>query len=88
MAPRKVDLIGLSRAELVTEMARMQLPRFRADQLWHWIYHKGVTDFSAMTTLAKPLRANLSGYYTIGRWAVSSRQESQDGTIKWLFRLA
>ena len=88
LAPRKVDLIGLSRAELVTEMARMQLPRFRADQLWHWIYHKGVTDFSAMTTLAKPLRANLSGYYTIGRLAVSSRQESQDGTIKWLFRLA
>ncbi|MEC8852748.1 MAG: 23S rRNA (adenine(2503)-C(2))-methyltransferase RlmN, partial [Pseudomonadota bacterium] len=88
LAPRKVDLIGLSRAELVTEMARMQLPRFRADQLWHWIYHKGVTDLSAMTTLAKPLRANLSGYYTIGRLAVSSRQESQDGTIKWLFRLA
>ena len=88
LAPRKVDLIGLSRAELVAEMARMQLPRFRADQLWHWIYHKGVTDFADMTTLAKPLRANLDGYYTIGRLAVSTRQESQDGTIKWLFRLA
>ena len=69
-------MIGLSRAELVDEMARMQLPRFRADQLWHWIYHKGVTDFSAMTTLAKPLRANLDGYYTIGRLAVSSRQKA------------
>lgn len=56
----RVDLLGLDRAALLAEMTRLSLPRFRADQLWHWIYHRGVTDFNEMTTLAKPLRMALS----------------------------
>ena len=84
----RVDLLGLDRAALLAEMTRLSLPRFRADQLWHWIYHRGVTDFNEMTTLAKPLRMALSETHQISRLAVSRRQESDDGTIKWLFRLA
>ena len=84
----RIDLLGLGRDALIAEMARLSLPRFRADQLWHWIYHRGITDFNAMTTLAKPLRMALVETHQISRLAVSRRQESDDGTVKWLFRLA
>lgn len=84
----RIDLLGLGRDALIAEMARLSLPRFRADQLWHWIYHRGVTNFNAMTTLAKTLRMALAETHQISRLAVSRRQESDDGTIKWLFRLA
>jgi len=41
--------IGLSREELTQAMAAIGQPAFRARQLWHWIYHRGATDFAAMT---------------------------------------
>jgi len=42
-------------------------PAFRAKQLWHWIYHRGETDFDKMTTLAKPFRAALAERFEVGR---------------------
>ncbi len=45
------ELIGLSREELAAELAAIGEPAFRAKQLWHWIYHQGVTDFAAMTNV-------------------------------------
>ena len=54
------NLVGLSREELAAEMALIGEKPFRAKQLWHWIYHQGVTDFSAMSTLNKPLRDKLA----------------------------
>ena len=83
-----VDLIGLSRVELCTHLENLGLPRFRAKQLWHWIYYRGVTDFAAMTTLSKTLRADLTGRFRIGRPSFTREQVSEDGTIKWLFRFA
>src|SRR5204863_6698932 len=50
------NLVGLSRAELAAEMAGFGAEPFRARQLWHWIYHRGATDFAAMTNLAKGFR--------------------------------
>jgi 23S rRNA (adenine2503-C2)-methyltransferase len=84
----QVDLIGLSRAELAERLADLGLPRFRAGQVWHWLYHRGVTDFADMTTLAKPLRNALATHFRIGRPAIARDQHSVDGTIKWLFRFA
>ncbi len=78
------NLIGLSRAELAAEMATLGEKPFRAGQLWHWIYHRGETDFAAMTTLSKAFRARLAEGYRVNRPAVSECQESYDGTIKWL----
>ena len=43
------DLVGLSRAELAAELAAIGEKPFRTKQLWHWIYHQGVTDFSRMS---------------------------------------
>ena len=82
------DLVGLSREELGAELASLGEPGFRAHQLWHWIYHRGVTDFERMTTLAKSLRAKLAEHYVVGRPTASKDLTSVDGTRKWLLGLA
>jgi 23S rRNA (adenine2503-C2)-methyltransferase len=83
---QRKDLIGLGRDELAAEMAAFGAEPFRARQLWHWLYHRGATDFAAMTTLAKSFRAELEQRYRIGRPAVARGQQSSDGTRKWLLR--
>ncbi len=84
----RIDLVGLSRAELAAQVAAIGEKPFRAKQLWHWIYHRGVTDFAAMTTLAAPLRERLAERFVVGRPAVAREQGSDDGTRKWLLRFA
>lgn len=59
--------------------------KFRATQLFRWIHHKGASDFSQMTDLAKSLRDKLEGSARIEGLPVISQHESADGTIKWLF---
>jgi 23S rRNA (adenine2503-C2)-methyltransferase len=80
------DLVGLSRDELAAEMVAVGEKPFRAKQLWHWIYHQGVTDFSAMNTIAKPMQAIFAERFVVGRPQVSTEQTSTDGTRKWLLR--
>jgi 23S rRNA (adenine2503-C2)-methyltransferase len=80
------DLVGLSREELAAEMAQAGEKPFRAKQLWHWIYHQGVRDFAAMSTIAKPLQQKLGEHFVIGRPEVAADQLSQDETRKFLFR--
>ncbi|ONG50026.1 23S rRNA (adenine(2503)-C(2))-methyltransferase [Pseudoroseomonas deserti] len=79
------ELVGLSRDELVAEMVAIGEKAFRAKQLWHWIYHQGVTDFSKMSTIARPLQNKLAERFVIGRPGVNLEQTSTDGTRKWLF---
>ena len=81
------NLIGLTRQELAAEIEGMGEPAFRARQLWHWIYHRGATDFAAMTTLSKGYRARLAKTFVVRRLQVSVAQTSLDGTRKWLLRL-
>jgi 23S rRNA (adenine2503-C2)-methyltransferase len=80
------NLVGLSRAELAAEMAGFGAEPFRARQLWHWIYHRGATDFAAMTNLAKGFRERLAGTYALRRPGISQALASGDGTRKWLLR--
>jgi 23S rRNA (adenine2503-C2)-methyltransferase len=84
----RIGLIGLDRAELAAELARMGAPAFRARQLWHWIYHRGVSDFAAMTTLAKGFRSELSARYHLARPRIMVDRRSIDGTRKWLLGFA
>jgi 23S rRNA (adenine2503-C2)-methyltransferase len=79
-------LVGLSREELTALMQEIGEPAFRARQLWHWIYHRGETDFDKMTTLAKPFRAALAARFEVGRPGISVDRESIDGTRKWLLK--
>jgi 23S rRNA (adenine2503-C2)-methyltransferase len=87
-ADRRANLAGLGRAELAAEMAGLGAEPFRIRQLWHWIYHRGATDFAAMTDLAKSFREQLAAHYELRRPQVSRAQVSADGTRKWLLRFA
>jgi 23S rRNA (adenine2503-C2)-methyltransferase len=83
-------LIGLSRPELEAELVafgeRPQGARMRARQLWHWIYHHGLTSFDGMSSIARPMRERLEATYTLTRPAIAREQRSIDGTSKWLLR--
>lgn len=81
------SLLGLSQAELEEEITRLQLPRFRAQQIWRWVWRHGVSDFDEMSDLGKAVRALVANHFHAERPAISRRQDSADGTIKWLLRL-
>ena len=63
VAPEKPSLIGLSRAELARALSEVGVPeaqrKMRVQQLWHWIYLRGLTSFEAMTSMSKDLRVAL-----------------------------
>jgi 23S rRNA (adenine2503-C2)-methyltransferase len=84
------DLLGLSRDEMRAALIEIGVPekqaRMRTGQLWHWIYHRGVTEFSKMANIAKEMRAELDVHFSIGRLEIVTAQASEDGTRKWLLR--
>ncbi len=86
-APRR-NLVGLGRDALAAELAEFGAEPFRARQLWHWIYHRGATDFGRMTSLSRAFRDRLATHYEISRPMVSRALVSADGTRKWLLRFA
>ncbi len=80
------ELVGLTRAEIAEALAEIGEKPFRAKQLWHWIYHQGVTDFAAMSSIARPLQERLAERFVVGRPAIATEQPSRDETRKWLLR--
>jgi len=80
------ELVGLTREELAAEMVAIGEKPFRAKQLWHWIYHQGATDFSVMSSIAKPMQQKLAERFVVGRPEATTVQTSTDGTRKFLFR--
>jgi 23S rRNA (adenine2503-C2)-methyltransferase len=87
VAPHR-NLVGLGRAELAAEMAAFGAEPFRACQLWHWIYHRGASQFAAMTSLSRAFRERLAENYELSRPAIAQSLVSADGTRKWLVRFA
>jgi 23S rRNA (adenine2503-C2)-methyltransferase len=83
-AQGRIPLIGLNAEELGTLLGAEGLPAYRARQVWHWLYHRGVRNFAAMANLPKDLRVLLDQKFSIERPKVISEQRSTDGTIKWL----
>jgi len=79
------NLLGYDLDGLAAFCQRLGEKRFRAAQLFRWIHQKGESDFEAMTDLAKSLREKLVGAAHVLGLEPVSRQESNDGTIKWLF---
>ena len=67
----RINLIGLSKDQLRQALEAAGLDskqaRLRAKQLWHWIYNRGATDFSAMTDIAKAQRPWLEQHFVIAR---------------------
>src|SRR5215203_2650797 len=89
--PAKPSLVGLSRAASAEALGGIGVPpvqrKMRVQQIWHWLYVRGVQDFDAMTSVSKELRALLDQHFTLARPEVVAEQVSADGTRKWLLRL-
>ncbi len=89
-ADGRVDLLGLPKARIAELLTNAGLDakqaKLRAKQLYHWLYHRGITDFSAMTDMAKPMRPWLEERFVIGRPNIVEAQHSSDGTRKWLLQ--
>jgi 23S rRNA (adenine2503-C2)-methyltransferase len=79
------NLLDFDLEGLAAFCERLGEKRFRAVQLFRWIHQKGVSRFDDMTDLARSLRDKLQGVAEVRPLSVLSRQESSDGTIKWLF---
>jgi 23S rRNA (adenine2503-C2)-methyltransferase len=88
----RIDLLGLPRPRIAQIFADAGLDakqaKLRAKQVYHWIYHRGVSDFEAMTDIAKTMRPWLTERFVIARPEVVVSQHSEDGTRKWLLRTA
>jgi 23S rRNA (adenine2503-C2)-methyltransferase len=86
------SLVGATRGELAAILRRHGVPereiKMRVGQLWHWLYFQGASSFDAMLNLGKALRGTLAAHYSLARPPVVAEQVSQDGTRKWLLRLA
>lgn len=61
--------------------------KFRADQIWEWLYRKRVQSFEEMTNLSKDLIAKLNDQFVVNPLKQRIVQESADGTVKYLFEL-
>ncbi|MBL6761124.1 MAG: 23S rRNA (adenine(2503)-C(2))-methyltransferase RlmN [PS1 clade bacterium] len=88
----KPSLVGMTREELRAALALLGVPekqlRMRVGQIWSWLYARGARDFDTMTDVAKTLRDALAENYTLDRLQMAEAQLSNDGTRKYLFRLA
>ncbi|MBV9739804.1 MAG: 23S rRNA (adenine(2503)-C(2))-methyltransferase RlmN [Hyphomicrobiales bacterium] len=89
--PPLTSLAGGGRAELAARLRELGVPareqRMRVGQLWHWMYHRGATEFGAMTTIGKEMRAELARSFSLERPRIVSEHISSDGTRKWLLRM-
>ncbi len=81
------NLFGLNRAQLQAFVGELDGRPYRAQQMMKWVYHQGVTDFAAMTDLSRVFRAALSERACLALPEVVARNESRDGTIKWVVRV-
>ncbi len=91
-ASDKTNIVGLTRSALRDALIAAGTPekqaKMRLGQVWQWVYHWGVRDFALMTNLAKDYRTLLADNFTIEIPEVVTRQISEDGTRKYLVRIA
>ncbi|MFD1795154.1 23S rRNA (adenine(2503)-C(2))-methyltransferase RlmN [Paracoccus aurantiacus] len=96
--PRKLpetgrqNIVGLTRDQLRDALIAAGTPekqvKMRVGQIWQWVYYWGVRDFADMTNLSKDYRALLAEKFEIALPEVVTRQISEDGTRKYLLRIA
>lgn len=84
----KKNLLGYSLPELTEEFVSLGQTKYRAKQVFSWIYRKHVYEFDAMSDISKDFRAILNEQYCIEIPKVYSRQDSKDGTIKLLLEMS
>ncbi|NMW31707.1 23S rRNA (adenine(2503)-C(2))-methyltransferase RlmN [Altererythrobacter sp. RZ02] len=86
----RVDLLGLPKARIRELFAEAGLDakqaKLRSKQVYHWLYHRGVTDFMQMTDISKAMQPWMAERFVVGRPDVVEAQHSSDGTRKWLLK--
>ncbi|MFT0213495.1 23S rRNA (adenine(2503)-C(2))-methyltransferase RlmN [Pseudomonas sp. F1_0610] len=87
-AAGKVNLLGLTKAQLENFFESIGEKRFRAGQVMKWIHHFGVDNFEAMTNVGKALREKLNQHAYIAGPEIVTQSISEDGTRKWVVRVA
>lgn len=89
-ADEKPSLIGIQQDAMIDMLKEAGVPqkqaKMRTQQIWYWLYVRGVSDFDEMTNLSKALRADLTQKFELARPEIIEEQISVDGTRKWLFR--
>lgn len=86
-ADKKYDLKSLSKAQLTQLCDELGIEKFRAKQLFQWLFQKGAKSFDEMTNLSKELRERLASVSFIRTVEVAQKQVSKDGTTKFLYNL-
>lgn len=86
----KPSLIGLLREEIADQLRELGVQEkqisMRVNQLWHWLYIRGISDFADMKNLSKDFRKTLEENFDIARPKIIEEQISNDGTRKWLMQ--
>ena len=87
---KEVSLVGLTRKEIKDILIKFDIPdqqiNMRVNQIWGWIYNKGINSIEDMTTLSLSLREELKKHHNLDRPVISDEQTSEDGTKKWLLK--
>jgi len=87
---KEVSLVGLTREEIKDSLIKFDIPdqqiNMRVNQVWGWIYNKGVSSIDEMTTLSLGLREELKKHHNLNRPVITDEQTSEDGTKKWLLK--
>ena len=87
---KDLSLVGLTREEIKDSLIKFDIPdqqiNMRVNQVWGWIYNKGVSSIDEMTTLSLGLREELKKHHNLNRPIISDEQTSEDGTKKWLLK--
>ncbi len=88
-----INLAGLTRPQIAAALVESGVAtpaqaKMRANQIWGWTQHHGLTAFEGMSNIAKETRAALADRFVLDRPQIAERQQSVDGTVKWLIRFA
>ena len=88
----KVNIIGLPKLLLSEHLLKAGIQEknlnMRLNQIWGWLYQKGVTDFSKMSNISKEIQSLISDYFQISLPEIVKKKVSKDGTRKYLLRLS
>ncbi|NLY63124.1 MAG: 23S rRNA (adenine(2503)-C(2))-methyltransferase RlmN [Erysipelothrix sp.] len=82
------DIYGYNLKDLEKYLEEKNMKKFRAKQLYAWLYKKRVNSFDEMSDLARDFRDVLKSEFDMSELTLKDKQESSDGTIKYLFELS
>ncbi|WP_270166779.1 23S rRNA (adenine(2503)-C(2))-methyltransferase RlmN [Paenibacillus sp. SYP-B4298] len=84
----KPSIYGLTREQLEAWLLERGHKKFRAMQVWEWLYRRRVTSFEAMDDVRPECLELLAAHFAIDTLTEHVKQEATDGTVKFLFRLS